>query len=425
LLVLVGCAQQAELGDAAPLDSKLRTGSKGRAGASPTAEETAAVMGTAFPLALYSRLREQPGNLALAPASIVTALAMAYGGARGETAREMREVLGFEVTDDELHRMLGGVLGRWEELDRDEMELRVANRLFGEHTYEFRPEFLELTERFYGAPLEPCDFRDSWEAARARINGWVAEQTRDRIEGLVPPGGVDRETRLVLVNAIYFMGRWETPFDEESTRPAPFRRGAGDPVDVPTMHREARFGYAELPELGILEMPYAGGELAMLFLLPGTVDGLDRLESQLTEERLSQWIEQTAPREVRVAIPRFRIDPPRPARLGSVLAGMGMPSAFDRRRADFTGIADPPDPADRLYIGEVFHKAFVEVREEGTEAAGATAVVMPRVTSAAPPSPEFRADHPFLFLIRDRRNGAILFLGRVVDPSATPPESTP
>jgi len=382
----------------------------------------APVLDSSFAIDLYQRLRGEPGNLALSPASVSMALAMTYGGARGETAVEMRRVLHFPEDPAEVHATFGEIYRAWNDAERTDYELRVANRLFGERTYTFEEDYLELTARHYAAPLEPADFRAAAEASRQMINAWVADQTRQRIDNLIAPGSIDRETRLVLVNAIYFKGQWLHEFDPERTRPAPFWTGPERSVQTPTMARTGRFRFARQPDVRLLELPYVGEELSMLLVLPEARDGLDRVEQVLDPELMQTWLDALRSTQVHVELPRFKIDPAEPIRLARTLIGMGMPLAFDRRGADFRGIADPPDPEDRLYISQVFHKAFVEVNEEGTEAAGATAVVMLRVTSARVEQlEEFVADHPFLFLIREKSSGAVLFMGRVVNPGPSGP----
>jgi serpin B len=371
----------------------------------------------AFASDLWRALREREGNLAISPASVEMALAMTWAGARGETAAQMAQVLRFGPDAPAFHRAAGHVLTTWNDPERETYRLAVANRLFGERSTAWREPFLALTADVYRAPLEPVDFRGAPEPARQRINGWVAERTAGRIRDLIPPGALDASTRLVLANAVHFLADWQRPFDAAETRDRIFHAPDGD-RPVPTMHQVAAFGYAEADGLQLLEMPYAGGELAMLVALPEANDGLGALEAGLSAERLAGWVERLEIRPVRVALPKFRIEPDAPLALGDVLAGMGMPLAFDPRRADFTAMADrtagPP-----LFLDAVFHEAFVAVDEEGTEAAAATAAVVSVTSATVPPpdAPELVADHPFLFFVRDVESGAILFMGRVTDPA--------
>jgi serpin B len=372
-----------------------------------------------FGLDLYRRLRARPGNLAVSPASLATALAMTWGGARGETADQMKRVLRFADPPDVVMRTSGELAASLQDPKRP-VVLRIANRLFGERSYRFEPAYLEATRAAFGAGLEPVDFRTAPQRARALINGWVEAQTEKRIRELLPPDGVTGETRLVLVNALYFLGDWQAPFAKESTAPRPFHLTRSARKDVPTMHRTERLRFAHGNGLKALELPYKGGALSMLLLLPDAVDGLAALEASLTAAELEAVVRSLRPTQVAVALPKFVVDPPASLALGDVLRDMGMPLAFDPRGADFTGIASPPDPGQGLVIGGVFHKAFVKVDEKGTEAAAATAVsMMTRALAPRTPPAEFKADHPFLFFIRDDGSGLILFMGRVSDPSAS------
>jgi serpin B len=380
-------------------------------------EEARLVAGAVGALAadLHSRLSAGETNMAFSPTSIMLALAMVSGGARGETAAQIDAVL--HLGDDPAR--LRALLGREQRLllragGADGVQLAVANRLFGERSFTFRPEYLEWTAAEFGAPLEPVDFRGAPEAVRARINAWVAEQTRDRIPVILPPASVDAGTSLVLVNAVYFKGRWALVFEERATTPRPFTLAAGERVEVPTMEAKDDFGYATRDGVQLLELPYAGDELSMVVVLPGSGEAPD---AWLTAERLAT-LGRLPVQEVEVRLPRFRIDPPEPRRIEEDLQALGMQRAFASGRAEFEGIAEPPTPETGLYISAVFHRAFVEVNEEGTEAAAATAIVM--APGGAPPVAReplrFHADRPFLFLIRENRTGLVLFVGRVGDP---------
>jgi serpin B len=366
---------------------------------------------------LHRSLRAQPGNLVFSPASVFVALVMPWSGARGATAAEMGRVLHLDGPPDSVLPAARGLLEGLESAGGGNT-LRVANRLYAERSYTFERVYLDRMAAL-GAPTERVDFRGAFDAVRGVINAWVSQQTADKIKDLLPSGALTTDTRLVLVNAIYLLASWEHPFGAGATRPAPFHVGGTTARDVPTMHRVETFGYAELPGLKVLDLPYAGGALVMTVLLPAERAGLTELEGRIDATQLAGWTRALQPERVSVALPKFKVDPARPLALSQELKRLGMPLAFDRRRADFTGIAAPPDPDDRLVVSEVFHKAFVNVDEKGTEAAAATAVVMPRAAGMRmQPDPKtFVADHPFLFLIRDTRSGLVLFLGRVVDPA--------
>ena len=387
-------------------------------GAPPAKDELAlARSSNAFAFDLNRKLGPGGGNRAVSPASISTALSMAWVGARGGTAMQMQSVLRFEATPDAVMQASGRLALALQDPARG-VVFRIANRMFGEKTLEFEPAYMDATRAAFGAALEPVDFKRAAEKSRLLINGWVEEKTEKRIRDLVPRGGVDRETRLVLVNAIYFLGDWAEPFAKESTRPAPFSVSASQKKDVPTMHAVESFRFAARDAVKAVELPYKGAQFSMLLVLPDADAGLPALEASLTAERLDGIAKSLAPTRVHVSLPKFEVDPPGSLGLGEALAGLGMTDAFSPAQADFTAIANPPDPRDRLFLSQVFHKAFVKVDEKGTEAAAATAAVMARAAAALAPPAEFKADHPFLFFIRDNASGMILFMGRVADPSA-------
>jgi serpin B len=371
----------------------------------------------AFGFDLYQRLRQKPGNLVLSPASITTALTMTWGGARGETAAQMRRVLHLEGTADEVTTTSGQLARSLQDPSRP-IVFRIANQLFGEKTYALLPAYVEKTKEAFGAPVELVDFQKAPERARVRINQWVEDKTEERIKDLIPPGAVVPDTRLVLVNAIYFLGDWMYPFEPQATRPAPFHLSAAAKKDVPTMNQTLGFRIAQRDGVTALEMPYKGGALSMMLLVPDAVDGLAAVESTLDAKKLEALAGAMQMERVQLALPKFEVNPGESLSLGADLEALGMPLAFDRQRADFTGIANPPDPDHRLVIAKVFHKGFVRVDEKGTEAAAASAVMAIRAGAAvmAPPR-QLKVDRPFLFLIRDNASGLVLFLGRVSDPS--------
>jgi serpin B len=374
----------------------------------------------AFAADLWGQLQARRGNLAVSPASIATALAMTWGGARGETATQMARALHLDGDPARAHAALGAQIAAWNAAGRP-YELRVANRLFGTAGLRYEPPFLELTRQRYGAPLEPIDFTGAPEPSRARINAWVASATRERIRDLLPPGSITGRTRLVLTNAVYFKGAWLRPFDPGVTSPRDFVAMGGARIPVPMMTQVGAFAYGAVDGVRVLELPYVGGELAMVVVLPDAVDGLPAVEARVTPVTVERWVRALAPQpEVVVGLPRFRIETPEAIRLKDPLRALGMVLAFEDGGADFGGISrDPSLPG--LFIDDVYHKAFVAVGEEGTEAAAATAVTVPRAAGRPPaPRPTFVADHPFLFLLRDVRTGALLFWGRVEQPGARP-----
>lgn len=369
-------------------------------------------------LDLYGQLRRANGNVAIAPASIALAFGMTAAGARAETLAQMRATLHATLDPAQQSAALGALSSRWSHDLGDDITLRTANRLFGQQGFAFEAPYVELTRSAFGAPLERVEFSQP-EPARQHINAWVAEQTRDKIRDLLPPRSVDTDTRLVLVNAMYMNARWQHPFMTFATRDEAFYVGGATAAQVPTMHRRGSMGFAQRPGFRVVELPYGDGDtLAMDVLLPDARDGVSALETSLTADALDGALAALSPTQVDVALPRFRVETPSIA-LRPALEALGMALPFTRLRADFTAIANPPRPDDRLYISAAFHKVFVEVNEAGTEAAAATAVAMGRGGGMPTPAQvTFAADHPFLFVIRDRANGAVLFMGRTVDPRA-------
>ena len=355
-----------------------------------------------FAFDLYGQLRKQDGNLFLSPNSISTALAMTYAGARGDTAAEMAKALHFNLPEDKLHPAFGGLIRDLNGEDKLRgFKLSVANALWGQSGFGFKEDFIKLTNRNYGAGLREVDFAGNADAARKEINTWVEKQTHDKIQELIKPGVVDSKTCLVLTNAIYFKGDWNSQFKKDQTRDEMFNNGSDTKTKTAMMHQMSAFKYLDTDDVQVLEMPYAGLELSMVVLLPRKVNGLADLEKSLTAEKLAGWLGKARFERVTVSLPKFKTTSE--FDLKEMLSALGMRLAF-APGADFSGI----DGMGGLYIKTVVHKALVAVNEENTEAAAATAVMM---QTAARPIPEFRADHPFVFLIRDMRNGSVLFLG--------------
>ncbi len=368
--------------------------------------------GNEFATDLYARLHsDSPGNLFFSPYSISVALAMTDAGAAGETETQMAKVLHFQLSETKVHPAYGALQKLMVSDDKTpDFQLRVANRLWGQKGFAFLPEFLAITKTDYGADLGLLDFKQT-EAARQSINAWVEQQTDDKIRDLLAPGVLDASTRLVLTNAIYFKARWSSEFSKSATTDAPFHLSASEQISVPTMNHTHQLAYGAFDELQVLEMPYANHRLSMLILLPAKIDGLSDLEQRLTSDNLQKWSAALAPRRVNVHLPKFKTTCQ--FSLAEVLASMGMSLAFSDK-ADFSRMSTQ----ESLYISAVIHKAFVDVNEEGTEAAAATAIAMRAMgRAAAPEKPvDFRADHPFVFVIRENRTQSVLFLGRLVSP---------
>lgn len=370
-----------------------------------------AASGNAFGLDLYTSLRADFENLFFSPASIAYALAMTGLGARGTTAAEMDRELHLPADDAVVAAGFGKLMGNLASND-GAVTVNLANRLYGQRGTPFAPAYLALLERHFGAALEQVDYRRDPEAARGLINGWVEAQTAQKIRDLLGPGTVTPLTELVLVNAVYFLGKWSEPFPKHATADAPFHRERGGDVTTKFMRTVGHFGYAEQDGVQIAALPYRGDSMEMVVILPAAGTSLAQVEKQLDAGRLAAWLAAPAPAQVVVTLPRLHLETS--FDLGGALAKLGMPTAFSRD-ADFTGMTTDATP---LHISNVVHKAYLDVDEEGTEAAAATAVVMERASEMmADELKTFRADRPFILAIRHKASGAILFLGRVADPA--------
>jgi serpin B len=384
---------------------------------SPDATKKLARGSNAFGLELFGKLRGAKGNVVFSPASVSTALAMTWLGAKDGTADEMKRVMHFDGTSDEVADAAGRLTASLT-APGSGVTCNLANRLFGEKSYAFERPFLDKTASAFGAPLEPVDFKGAPDPSRVHINDWVAAETAKRIENLIPEKAVTSDMRLVLVNAIYFLGDWRDPFQKGLTQDEPFFVTATEKKTVPLMKRVGEYRTTDTGDADVVELAYQGEKTAMLLVVPKQVDGLAAVEKSMDGSALARIESGLEDERILLRVPRFQVAPPTSLPLGKMLQELGMHSAFDPDLADFTAIANPPARADRLFIGEVFHKAFVKVDEKGTEAAAATAVMMPRGGGPPPSTPrEVRADRPFLFFIRDRESGLVLFMGRVADPS--------
>ncbi|MEZ4384939.1 MAG: serpin family protein [Nannocystaceae bacterium] len=373
-----------------------------------SAAKTTAAAGNAFGDALYQQVRGQAGNLFMSPLSVRVALAMTYGGAAGETAAQMARVLELRGAGDEVHGAMAALLDELANAASGDQTLAIANRLWGRDGEPFRPEYLQLTRAYYGAALQAMNFADA-EGSRQTINAWVADHTAGKIPELIRPGVIDGTTALVLTNAIYFKGRWASQFDPARTTEADFH--VGDKViRAPMMAQKAKLAYSETADAQAIELPYEGGRLSMVIVLPRAKGGITALEAAIAAGGVDPFIQAMRPRDVEVELPRFKIESA--FDLAATLQALGMVDAF-AGAADFSAMSS----GGGLMISDVIHKAFVEVNEEGTEAAAATAVVMTR-SAAVAPAARFVADHPFVFAIRERQTGAVLFLGRLMNPNA-------
>ncbi|TSK57998.1 Leukocyte elastase inhibitor [Bagarius yarrelli] len=369
---------------------------------------------TNFALHLFGKIKEsnKTNNIFYSPLSISSALAMVSLGAAGNTATQMSETLQHPKAKDDVHVTYNKLMS---ELNKKgaPYSLSLANRLYGEQTYKFLETFLSDTKTYYNAELETVDFKSNPEALRVKINTWVEKQTNDKIKNLLAKGVIDSLTRLVLVNAIYFKGKWENQFKVQATKEHPFKINKKDTKPVQMMNQKAKFPLAFIPEMKcrVLEMPYMGNELSMLIMLPIEIEdettGLERLEKNLTYEKFREWTrpDMMDTVEVQLSLPRFKLE--ETYDLKALLISMGMVDAFDMEKCDFSRMS----PSNDLVLSKVVHKAFVDVNEEGTEAAAATAGIMNMRCAMLPPE-RFIADHPFLFFIQHKPTRSILFCGR-------------
>jgi serpin B len=406
---LFGCSQ--------PASGELLKSDKDRI-TSPMVDQSDMTMlvngNSEFAFDLYQALKKEDGNIFYSPYSISLALAMTYGGARGETARQMADTLHYQLDQSALHSAFNSLdieLGKRGEgakgKDGKGFRLNVVNAIWGQRDYKFVPAYLDLLAENYGAGLRILDFIGAPEQSRMTINNWVSDQTEDRIKDLIPKGSIDFLTRLVLTNAIYFNAAWKLPFQPEATADGPFHLISGNDVTVPMMKQTDQFGYAKSDNYLAVELPYDGNELSMVILI-NEAGKFSDFENTLKSSAVKAIIDSLKNTRVILTMPKFEFESE--FGLKAMLMGMGMEEPF-RDSADFSGMSTESD----LHIDDVVHKAFVSVDEAGTEAAAASAVIVG--TTSMPPEPvTVTLDRPFVFLIRDIETGAILFIGRVMNP---------
>ncbi len=371
----------------------------------------AATANNAFALALYRQLAGNEGDLFYSPYSIYTALMMAYAGAAGETAAQMEQALAIELPGSDVHAALNALnltlLNNSQFDGKPVFSFNVANQLWGQKDFAFNEQFLNTLSANYNADLKTVDFNDS-ENARALINLWVAAQTNDKIKDLIPAGVLDALTRLVLTNAVYFKAAWMNQFDPSKTALGSFTLADGSQVDVPMMHAQRSMQAFVNEGLEVVELPYEGGMYSMVLVMPAQ-GSLADFEASLDADRLNEILGSLSTASVTLSMPKFKLESS--FGLSETMKTLGMTDAFTPGIADFSGMEDTRS----LYISDLLHKAYVDVNEEGTEAAAATAVVV-GMTSMPAESYTISFDHPFLFLIRDIQTNTILFMGRLADP---------
>ena len=362
----------------------------------------------AFAFDLYAKLKGEKGNFFYSPFSISAALSMTSTGAMEETLKQMTKTLHLPANP---HPGFGELIAKLNAADPKAYQLSVANSLFGQKGYPWLPSFLDVTNKYYQAGLKEVDYMQP-EGARKQINDWVETKTNKKITDLMPAGSIGTDTRLVLVNAIYFKGNWNTPFDAKKTQKAAFHVSATEQADVQMMSVKNHFHYFENADMQLVAMPYAKNELSFVILLPRKQDGIADLEKKYTGNAISQWMNLgSGTPDVTVQMPKFKLEAK--FDLGDQLAAMGMSDAFSANKANFAGMDGKRD----LYIQKVIHKSFIEVNEEGTEAAAATGIAMAMKAMPAPKAPLIvRCDHPFTFMIVDNATSSVLFAGRYGEP---------
>lgn len=392
--------------------------SAGRPGFRPPAQAAAANpirdpdRSNAFDFAMYGALKSEKGNLFFSGPSMREALGIAYLGARANTATEMSKALRLDSDQGKSADYAKTEIADFNAA-KGSASLTVANRLWADKSYQPKAPFAQLAMQGYGSPVDPLDFRNSSDASRITINDWVAKNTNDKIKDLLPAGSIKPKTRMVITNAVWFKGNWEHAFQNGGTHDADFFVDGANATKTPMMHQTSYFGMAKADGATMLEMKYEKSDLAMDVILPDAKNGLAAVEDKVVANGIGAWTSALVTGKTDVAFPKLTLTWGKS--LKEPLVRMGMPSAFDDDKADFSGIADAAATNGPLVISDVLHKAFVAIDEKGTEAAASTGVVMVHVTSIEM-TPTFVADQPFIFVIRDTKQNRVLFTGRVTNP---------
>jgi len=369
-----------------------------------------------FAIALYKKLlKNNSKNLFVSPYSISSALAIAYAGAKGKTAQEMEKVL--RISPKTIHKDYKKLNQHFKSVQSKELKLNILNALWGQHKFRFLSSYLQLNEQYYQAKIENLDFIEDTEGARLTINDWVEENTNKKIKDLLAPNVINKRTRLVITNVIYFKGSWATKFEASLTKKRTFTTPKQKVSDVDFLTMESSFRYAETNKFQALEIPYQGQKLSLMILLPKRINGLISLEKTLSEKTYNQILRNLRYENIKLSLPKFKINDK--VTLKKKLISMGIRQAFSKK-ADFHKMTIQ----SRLKISDVIHKTFIEVDENGTEAAAATAVIgtLAEVSLSASVKVKykiFKADHPFLFMIKDNKTNSILFIGKLNNPKIT------
>lgn len=362
----------------------------------------------AFTLKMLARTKKEKGNVMVSGTSLRQALGAAYVGAAGATAKEIAATFGFPEDPRKAASAARAEIDAWQKARGQGAELTVANKIWVDKSMPVKPAYASLVAWAFGAPAQNVDFAKAPDEARRTVNGWVAEQTHDKIKDLLPEGSVDAKTRAVITNAIYFKGKWVNPFPKDATKDEPFKLDAKKTANVPTMHVTDQFRFAKAGNVKVIELRYIGNDLSLLVVLPDAVDGLAKLEETVTADQVDRWAAALQSSRVNLSMPKFTFK--WGGSVKGALQDLGVKTAFTDK-ADFSGIAMKPGD---LTVSDVFHETWVALDELGTEAAAATGTVMKLTSMATGPATEMKVDHPFLFFVRGKNR--ILFAGRVVEP---------
>jgi len=365
-----------------------------------------------FAFDLYAKVKEDK-NIFFSPFSISSALSMTYAGAANKTEAEMREVLYFKENNDKFHKEFSEILKKVEVKTKDKAspQISIANKLYAQKDYKFKDDFLSIPKKYYNSELQKVDFKDekNRDEARKEINSWVEKNTNNKIQELIAPNILSDLTRLVLVNALYFKAPWQTFFKEEKTSKKEFWTDEKNSTKVDFMQGIYKSAYFQNDMLQIAVLPYKDNVASLIIFLPKEKNGFSEFQKEFTYENYTKWMSKTVSKKIAFSIPKFKIEDN--YRLKDVFQKMGMKAPFSRK-ADFSGMTGNKE----LKISKIIHKSFIEIDEKGTEAAAATAVVMNRKNGNSGLPVSFKADHSFIFIIKDNRTNSILFMGHVIKP---------
>ena len=365
-----------------------------------------------FTFELYQELKTSKENIFFSPYSIYTAFAMTYAGAKHKTEKEIAKTLGYSLKEA-LPPSLAKLQLQLDSINTKEIVLSTVNSLWAQKDYTFLDSFMDLNKKYYGSSIYFVDYKNNPEKARQGINTWVEKKTKNKIKELLEPSKVDNLTKLILCNAIYFKGNWNSKFDSKNTHEKDFYISKRKTKKCKMMQQKQKFRYEDFGNFSAIELPYKGNHLSMIVFLPKEIDGLSQLEKSLNGDNVEQWIESlygTNKTKISLSFPRFKTT--YATSLKKSLINMGMPTPFSGS-ADFSGMTG----TKYLYIDDAIHKAFIEINEKGSEAAAATAVIISTKRLYIKKDLEIKADHPFIFFIKENHTGTILFMGRVLDPS--------